>query len=172
VSAEEVGEVLFSADQIAARIRELGQAISRDYAGRDLVLAGVLRGAAFFVVDLARALSIHVTIDFIAISSYGASSKAAGVVRIVKDLEEEIADGTFWLWRTSWIPVSRWAISCGFSGSGAQPACRCAHSLIAPSVGSWTTPSRIAALRFPTRLSSGTASTTSSGTVTSRSSPS
>ena len=91
MSAEEVGEVLFSADQIAARIRELGQAISRDYAGRDLVLAGVLRGAAFFVVDLARALSIHVTIDFIAISNYGASSKTSGVVRIIKDLEEEIA---------------------------------------------------------------------------------
>lgn len=88
---EELGEVLFSAEQIAARIRELGAAISRDYAGRDLVLAGVLRGAVFFLVDLARALTIPATIDFIAISSYGPSSKASGVVRIVKDLEEEIA---------------------------------------------------------------------------------
>ncbi len=91
MKGEELGEVLFSADQIAARVRELGGAISRDYAGRDLVLAGVLRGAAFFLVDLARALSIPAAIDFIAISSYGPSSKAAGVVRIVKDLEEEIA---------------------------------------------------------------------------------
>jgi hypoxanthine phosphoribosyltransferase len=87
-----LGEVLFSAEQIAARIGEMGAAISRDYTGRDLVLAGVLRGAAFFLVDLARALSIPATVDFIAIAGYGPSSKASGVVRIVKDLEEEIAD--------------------------------------------------------------------------------
>jgi len=91
VTSETLGEVLFSADRIASRIRELGEAISRDYAGRDLVLAGVLRGAAFFLVDLARALTIPAAVDFIAISSYGPSSKASGVVRIVKDLEEEIA---------------------------------------------------------------------------------
>ena len=87
----EPAEILFSAERIATRIRELGEAISRDYAGRDLVLASVLRGAAFFLVDLARALTIPVTVDFIAISSYGPSSQASGVVRIVKDLEEEIA---------------------------------------------------------------------------------
>lgn len=91
MSTDELGEVLFSADQIGARVRELGESISRDYAGRDLVLAGVLRGAAFFLVDLARAISIPIAVDFIAISSYGPSSKAAGVVRIVKDLDEEIA---------------------------------------------------------------------------------
>jgi hypoxanthine phosphoribosyltransferase len=91
VTAGSLGETLFSAEQIAGRIRELGEAISRDYTGRDLVLVGILRGAAFFLVDLARTLSIPVTIDFIAISSYGPSSKAAGVVRIIKDLEEEIA---------------------------------------------------------------------------------
>ncbi len=84
-------EILFSAEQIVARVQELGAAISKDYAGHDLVLAGILRGAAFFLVDLARALSIPVAVDFIAISSYGASSKATGAVRIVKDLEEEIA---------------------------------------------------------------------------------
>ena len=88
---EELGEVLFSAERIQARVQELGDAISRDYAGRDLVLAGVLRGAAFFLIDLARAISIPVAVDFIAISSDGPSSKASGVVRIVKDLEEEIA---------------------------------------------------------------------------------
>ena len=89
--SETLGDVLFSAEQIASRIRELGEAISREYAGRDLVLAGVLRGAAFFLVDLARALTIPAAVDFIAISSYGPNSKASGVVRIVKDLEEEIA---------------------------------------------------------------------------------
>lgn len=91
MSSDELGEVLFSADQIRARVQELGEAISRDYAGRDLVLAGVLRGAAFFLIDLARAISIPIAIDFIAISSYGPSSKASGVVRIVKDLDEAIA---------------------------------------------------------------------------------
>jgi hypoxanthine phosphoribosyltransferase len=91
MSSGELGEMLFSADQITARVRELGDAISRDYAGRDLVLAGVLRGAAFFLIDLARAISIPIAVDFIAISSYGPSSKASGVVRIVKDLDEEIA---------------------------------------------------------------------------------
>lgn len=91
MSNNELGEVLFSADQIAARVKELGESISRDYAGRDLVLAGVLRGAAFFLIDLARAISIPIAVDFIAISSYGPTSKASGVVRIVKDLDEEIA---------------------------------------------------------------------------------
>jgi hypoxanthine phosphoribosyltransferase len=91
MSAEELGDTLFSAEQLEARVRELGEAISRDYAGRNLILAGVLRGAAFFLIDLARAISIPVVVDFIAISSYGPSSKASGVVRIVKDLEEEIA---------------------------------------------------------------------------------
>ncbi len=91
MSPDDVGEILFSADQIEARVRELGAAISHDYAGRNLILAGILRGAAFFLIDLARAISIPVVVDFIAISSYGPSSKASGVVRIVKDLEEEIA---------------------------------------------------------------------------------
>ena len=91
MSNNELGEVLFSADQITARVKELGESISRDYAGRDLVLAGVLRGAAFFLIDLARAISIPIAVDFIAISSYGPTSKASGVVRIVKDLDEEIA---------------------------------------------------------------------------------
>ena len=91
MNSNALGEVLFSAEQISARVQELGEAISRDYAGRDLVLAGVLRGAAFFLIDLARAISIPVAVDFIAISSYGPSSKASGVVRIVKDLDEEIA---------------------------------------------------------------------------------
>jgi hypoxanthine phosphoribosyltransferase len=91
VTGAELGEVLFSAEQIEARVQELGAEISRDYAGRDLVMAGILRGAAFFLVDLTRALSIPVAVDFIAISSYGAASKGSGAVRILKDLEEEIA---------------------------------------------------------------------------------
>jgi hypoxanthine phosphoribosyltransferase len=60
MNAEELGEILFSAAQIEARVRELGEAISRDYAGRNLILAGVLRGAGFFLIDLARAISIPI----------------------------------------------------------------------------------------------------------------
>jgi hypoxanthine phosphoribosyltransferase len=91
MNGDELGEILFSAGQIEARVRQLGETISRAYAGRSLILAGVLRGAAFFLIDLARAISIPVAVDFIAISSYGPSSKSSGVVRIVKDLEEEVA---------------------------------------------------------------------------------
>jgi len=89
-------EVLFSAEVIRARVAELGAAISRDYAGKDLLLACVLRGAVFFVTDLARAITIPMSLDFLAISSYGAAAGApaspggSGVVRIVKDLDESI----------------------------------------------------------------------------------
>ncbi len=89
---DEVGDVLIPAEALQARVRELGTAISRDYATKDLLLVGILRGAAFFLVDLARSLSIPVAIDFMAISSYGPGSKPSGVVKIIKDLDESIAD--------------------------------------------------------------------------------
>ncbi len=88
----EIGEVLVPAEALQARIRELAAAISRDYAGKDLLLVGILRGAAFFLVDLARGLSIPAAIDFMAISSYGPGTKSSGVVKIIKDLDESIAD--------------------------------------------------------------------------------
>ena len=88
----EIGEVLVPAETLQARIQELAAAISRDYAGKDLLLVGILRGAAFFLVDLARGLSIPAAIDFMAISSYGPGSKSSGVVKIIKDLDESIAD--------------------------------------------------------------------------------
>lgn len=88
---QDLAEVLISEEAIAHRISELGAAISRDYVGRELVLAGVLRGASFFLADLARAISIPLTIDFIAISSYGPATQASGVVGIRKDLDESIS---------------------------------------------------------------------------------
>lgn len=88
----EIGEILIPAEAIQARVREMGEAISRDYAGKDLLLVGILRGAAFFLVDLARSLTIPAAIDFMAISSYGPGAKSSGVVRIIKDLDESIAD--------------------------------------------------------------------------------
>ncbi len=89
---DDIQEVLIEAEAIQKRVKELGLEISRDYEGRDLLLAGVLRGAATFLVDLARAISLPVEMDFIAISSYGPSTKTSGVVSIRKDLDDPIAE--------------------------------------------------------------------------------
>ncbi len=92
VSLEEgVGEILIDEETLQARIRELGVEISRDYAGRDLLLVGVLKGAVFFMADLMRELTIPCEIDFMAISSYGAGTDSSGVVRILKDLDLNIS---------------------------------------------------------------------------------
>src|SRR6202795_4808679 len=85
-----VGEVLIEADVLRARVAELGEEISADYAGRDLLLIGVLKGAVFFMADLMRTLAIPCEIDFMAISSYGAQTDSSGVVRILKDLDINI----------------------------------------------------------------------------------
>jgi hypoxanthine phosphoribosyltransferase len=85
-----VTEVLIDQDALQRRIAELGEEISADYAGRDLLLVGVLKGAVFFMADLMRGLSIPCEIDFMAISSYGDSTDSSGVVRILKDLDINI----------------------------------------------------------------------------------
>ena len=87
-----VSEELLGADVLAARIRELGAEVSRDYAGRDLLLVCVLKGAIFFLADLMRAIDLPLELDFMAISSYGAATDTSGVVRILKDLDTSIAD--------------------------------------------------------------------------------
>jgi len=86
-----VGEVLIEEEPLQARIAELGAEISREYEGRDLLLVGVLKGAVFFMADLMRELTIPCEIDFMAISSYGAATDSSGVVRILKDLDTNIA---------------------------------------------------------------------------------
>lgn len=88
---QDIKEVLLSTEALAARIKELGETISADYAGRDILMVGVLRGAVIFMADLARAISRPVTIDFMAVSSYGASTSSSGVVKIIKDLDEDVA---------------------------------------------------------------------------------
>ncbi|MBK5232728.1 MAG: hypoxanthine phosphoribosyltransferase [Thermoleophilia bacterium] len=88
--AASVGEVLISSEQLELRIQELGSEISRDYAGKDLVMVGVLRGAVVFIADLLRRLEVPCEIDFMAVSSYGSSSDSSGVVRILKDLDDSI----------------------------------------------------------------------------------
>jgi len=86
-----VGEILIEEEPLQARIGELGVEISREYDGRDLLLVGVLKGAVFFMADLMRELTIPCEIDFMAISSYGAATDSSGVVRILKDLDANIA---------------------------------------------------------------------------------
>ncbi|HSJ56159.1 MAG TPA: hypoxanthine phosphoribosyltransferase [Anaerolineae bacterium] len=85
--AADVSQVLISTEQIHERVLELGRAISRDYAGRNPLLVGVLKGVVIFMADLLRALTIPVEVDFLAVSSYTAALRDQGVVRLVKDLE-------------------------------------------------------------------------------------
>lgn len=88
---DDITEVLFTEDQITARLAELARAIERDYEGKDVLIIAVLKGAVMVLSDLVRELKFHAHIDFMAVSSYGASTQSSGVVRIVKDLDAEIA---------------------------------------------------------------------------------
>jgi len=85
-----VESVLISEEELQQRIEELGQQISHDYAGRNLLLLGVLKGAVVFLVDLAKAIDLPLQMDFMAVSSYGASTQSSGVVRILKDLDSAV----------------------------------------------------------------------------------
>jgi len=109
----DIQEVLITEEEIEARVRQLGQQISRDYAGKPLVLVGVLKGAAIFLADLVRQISLPCAYDFAAISSYGADTKSSGLVRLLKDVDlsvegkhviivEDIVD-TGWTLRLSYI---------------------------------------------------------------------
>ena len=85
-----LGDVVVTEDQIRTRIAELGATITRDYQGRSPLLIGVLKGAAMFMSDLSRSIALPVEIDFMAVSSYGNSTRSSGVVRIVKDLDIDL----------------------------------------------------------------------------------
>jgi hypoxanthine phosphoribosyltransferase len=85
-----VGDILVQRDELEHRVRELAAEISRDYADRELLLIGVLKGAVFFLADLMRHIAIACEVDFMAVSSYGASTDSSGVVRILKDLDAPI----------------------------------------------------------------------------------
>ena len=88
--SEPIGDTLVGADRLAERVRELGEEISADYAGRDLLLVGVLKGAVFFLSDLMRQIEIPCELDFMAVASYGSATESSGVVRILKDLDTPI----------------------------------------------------------------------------------
>ena len=83
-------EVLFSRERIQERVAELGRQIDRDYAGGRIVLVGVLKGAAIFLADLARSISVDNTFDFVAVSSYGKEQQSSGAVKLIKDLDEPV----------------------------------------------------------------------------------
>ena len=85
-----IGEVMVTAEDLQRRIEELAAEISGDYAGRDLILIGVLKGAVFFLSDLMRRLEVPCEDDFMAVASYGSATKSSGVVRILKDLDAVI----------------------------------------------------------------------------------
>lgn len=85
-------EVLFSSEMIAERIRELGREITREFAGKDLVLVGVLKGSCVFLADLMREIDLPLTIDFMSVSSYKDGTKSTGDVEIIKDLSNNIRD--------------------------------------------------------------------------------
>src|SRR2546423_4513582 len=86
----DIERILISSEEIRSKIRELGEAITADYAGRDLLLVGVLKGAFVVMADLSRHIRLPLQFDFMAVSSYGSATKTSGVVRILKDLDHEI----------------------------------------------------------------------------------
>ena len=82
--------VLYTEEEVNARIKEMGEQISRDYEGKSVHLVGILKGATFFACELAKRITVPVTIDFMSVSSYGDSTESSGVVRITKDLDEPL----------------------------------------------------------------------------------
>jgi hypoxanthine phosphoribosyltransferase len=85
-----IGRTVISAEEIDAKLAEMGAQITADYAGKDLLLVGILKGAFVVMADLARHIDLPVEFDFMAVSSYGSATKSSGVVRILKDLDQEI----------------------------------------------------------------------------------
>jgi len=83
-------KVLLTEEEVDAKIREIGEQISRDYAGREVHLVCVLKGGSFFMCELAKRITVPVSMDFMSVSSYGSQTKSSGVVRIVKDLDEPL----------------------------------------------------------------------------------
>lgn len=83
-------EILHSAEEIAVRVREMGAEIAADYAGKEVILIGILKGACLFLADLIREIDLAISIEFMAVSSYGKAQRSSGEVRIVKDLDVSV----------------------------------------------------------------------------------
>lgn len=89
---EDIAEVLLDKETIAKRVAELGEQISKDYEGKDIILICILKGACVFFTDIARQINNHMQMEFMGISSYGDAQKTSGIVRITKDIEASITD--------------------------------------------------------------------------------
>ena len=161
---EHIGEILVQADELQHRIKEMAAEVSRDYADKDLLLIGVLKGAVFFLADLMRHLDIQCEVDFMAVASYGSSTDSSGVVRILKDLDaplegrdvlivEDIVDSGLTLQYLMRTLEARGPVHS-----------RSAHCSRSPSGGRWRRRHATSASRFPTSSRSGTGSTTPSAT--------
>ena len=87
-----IGQILVTEEDLQRRVRELGAEVSRDYEGKEVLLLGILKGAVFFLSDLARQLTVESEIDFMAVASYGSATTSSGVVQILKDLDRPIED--------------------------------------------------------------------------------
>ncbi len=87
---KETTRILIPEDKVDERIRQLGEQISKDYAGKQVHLIGILKGSVFFICELAKRITLPVTMDFMSVSSYGAGTKSSGVVKLIKDLDESI----------------------------------------------------------------------------------
>lgn len=86
----DIQEVMYTEEQLQAKIKELGETLSRDYEGRNPLVICVLKGAFIFMADLVKNMTIHLELDFMAVSSYGSATKSSGVVKILKDLDAPI----------------------------------------------------------------------------------
>ncbi len=87
---KETVRVLIPEDKVDERIAQLGEEISKDYAGRQVHLIGILKGSIFFICELAKRITVPVTLDFMSVSSYGAGTRSSGVVKLIKDLDEPV----------------------------------------------------------------------------------
>ena len=92
--ANDLTEILITEEQIRSRLAELAREVERDYAGKDVLLVGVLKGAVMVMADLSRELKLSVTMDWMAVSSYGSGTQSSGVVRILKDLDTDLSGKT------------------------------------------------------------------------------
>lgn len=86
----DIRNIMISEEEIAKRVKELGQQLTEEYRGSDLLIVGILKGCMLFLSDLVRAIDLPLAMDFMVVSSYGTATKSSGVVRIIKDLEKEI----------------------------------------------------------------------------------
>lgn len=90
MAKDAIGTVMITREEIEAKAAEIGRQITEDYAGKDVILVGILRGAVMWMADIMKSIDLELTIDFMAVSSYGAATKSSGIVKINKDLETDI----------------------------------------------------------------------------------